>query len=184
MNAPAPIHLLDADTPERLADLSALAHIIWQQHYVPLIGQAQVEYMLAEGYSDEALMRDHEAGKRFTLAMRGERAIGFAAVSPPEPSEPDCAWLDKLYVAQEARNLGVGRRLVERAAWQIDEFWSAEKMALRVNRHNDSSITAYKAMGFAICDTDVKPIGQGFVMDDYIMRAPRAHLANRSAASN
>ncbi len=116
----APVELVPADTPALLAELSALAHVIWHQHYAPIIGREQVEYMLAEGYSEAALARQWAAGTRFTLARHDARYVGFAAVSL-DPVDAAMAWLDKLYVHIDARGLGVGRRLVARAAAQARE---------------------------------------------------------------
>lgn len=172
------IELIAADSPELLLELSALAHVIWHQHYTPIIGQAQVEYMLDDGYSERALEQQLAAGTRFTLAQRRSRFVAFAALSP-DADNPGIAWLDKLYVHAEARNLGVGRRLVERAADQALEFGAA-MLRLRVNRHNAESITAYQRIGFEIESADVKDIGNGFVMDDYIMAAPTQRLAHAS----
>ena len=42
-------------------------------------------------------------------------------------------------------------------------------MRLRVNRHNDAAIRAYRRAGFVIVASDCLPIGGGFVMDDYLM---------------
>ncbi|AWN15364.1 N-acetyltransferase [Salinisphaera sp. LB1] len=169
------IELVAADNPALLLELSALAHVIWHQHYTPIIGREQVEYMLDGGYSEHALNEQMAAGTRFTLARRGERYVAFVAVSP-DADDPDTAWLDKLYVHIEARNLGVGRRLVQRAADQAREFGAAT-LRLRVNRHNAESITAYRRLGFETEYEDVKDIGHGFVMDDYVMAAPVERIA-------
>ncbi|MES1953725.1 GNAT family N-acetyltransferase [Salinisphaera hydrothermalis] len=169
-----PIELVAADTPSLLLELSALAHVIWRQHYTPIIGREQVEYMLHGGYSESALNEQLAAGTRFTLARRGPRFLAFAAVSP-DSDAPKTAWLDKLYVHIEARNLGVGRRLVERACEQARTF-GADTLRLRVNRDNAESITAYQRIGFEIEQEDVKDIGHGFVMDDYIMAMPAERL--------
>lgn len=169
------IELVAAESPALLLELSALAHVIWHQHYTPIIGQEQVQYMLEGGYSESALSEQQATGTRFTLARRGKRFVAFAAVSP-DAGDADTAWLDKLYVHVEARNLGLGRRLVERAAEQAREF-GATILRLRVNRYNAESITAYQRIGFAIECEDVKNIGNGFVMDDYVMTMPVERLA-------
>lgn len=174
------IELVAADTPALLLDLSALAHVTWHQHYTPIIGRAQIGYMLDSGYSESALGEQLAAGTRFTLARRGERFVAFAAVSR-DTEDLDTAWLDKLYVHIDARHLGIGRRLIERAATQAHEF-GATVLRLRVNRHNAQSITAYKHTGFAVEYEDVKNIGHGFVMDDYIMAAPVERLITMDRA--
>ena len=39
-----------------LTTISKLAEIIWNDHYVPFIGQQQVDYMLAKIYNYESLI--------------------------------------------------------------------------------------------------------------------------------
>ena len=42
-------------------------------------------------------------------------------------------------------------------------------MYLTVNKYNEHAIDVYKHYGFKIVDSVVTDIGNGFVMDDYIM---------------
>ena len=42
-------------------------------------------------------------------------------------------------------------------------------MYLTVNKYNDLGIRAYKGTGFEVVDAVETPIGNGFIMDDYIM---------------
>src|SRR5699024_439770 len=57
-----------AATTPALAELSRLAHIIWREHYPPIIGHEHVEYMLARGYTPAALAAEQAAGGHFLLA--------------------------------------------------------------------------------------------------------------------
>ena len=43
---------------------------------------------------------------------------------------------------------------------------------LTVNKHNELGIRAYRAKGFETIDAVETDIGEGFVMDDYIMEKP------------
>jgi ribosomal protein S18 acetylase RimI-like enzyme len=43
------------------------------------------------------------------------------------------------------------------------------RLILSVNKRNTKAITAYQRNGFVIADSVVTDIGDGFVMDDYIM---------------
>jgi RimJ/RimL family protein N-acetyltransferase len=43
------------------------------------------------------------------------------------------------------------------------------KIALAVNKRNSNAIAAYEKWGFHIEQSVVKDIGNGFVMDDFIM---------------
>ena len=48
------VQLLLADQTH-LDTISELAHTIWNAHYVPIIGQEQVDYMLGQMYNKENL---------------------------------------------------------------------------------------------------------------------------------
>jgi ribosomal protein S18 acetylase RimI-like enzyme len=46
------------------------------------------------------------------------------------------------------------------------------KIWLTVNRNNSNSIKTYESLGFVKSRTQIADIGEGFVMDDYIMEKP------------
>ncbi|MFR9065367.1 MAG: GNAT family N-acetyltransferase, partial [[Clostridium] scindens] len=43
------------------------------------------------------------------------------------------------------------------------------KIYLTCNKHNDNTLAIYDHLGFKITDEQVADIGNGFVMDDYIL---------------
>ncbi len=163
--AARPWFRLEPVTASRLPRLAALAESIWWQCYPPIIGAEQVHYMLGRGYSLPALREQLRAGVRFRLLVAGVRTIGFFAWEPLERE----AFLDKLYLLPEYHGVGLGRMMLAAVA---DEAVGTglEAVNLRVNRHNAPAIRAYRRAGFAVVAEDVKSIGGGFVMDDYLMR--------------
>lgn len=152
--------------------LAALAREIWHEHYPGIIGVDQIEYMLATGYSAQTMAAEQSAGTRFVLARIDNADVGFASVSP-DCTDSTSAWLDKLYVKQTHRGGGVGQRLL---AWAADtgRALHARSLCLRVNRDNTGAVAIYRKAGFTVLREHVKPIGRGFVMDDYIMACPLA----------
>ena len=44
-----------------------------------------------------------------------------------------------------------------------------ETLYLQVNKYNHGSVEAYKRMGFTVIRSVKVDIGQGFLMDDYVM---------------
>ena len=156
-----------AATEADLPAVAGLAGVIWREHYPSIISRAQIDYMLARGYSIDALrgfVRDAGSGLAI-LSVGGARA-GFAAWY--RANEPSTTKLDKLYVLASARGTGAGRRLIEHveAAARSDR---SRTLILNVNKDNAKAIAAYRACGFAIRDAVVADIGGGFVMDDYVM---------------
>ena len=148
--------------PEDVKTLAALADEIWHQHFTPIIGEQQVNYMLDWFQDEEAMTRQLQEGMIYQMAYADGEPIGYCGCKPEE----DRLFLSKLYVKKAFRSLGVGRMLFDSACG----FGRGKRAVyLTVNKHNDNTIAIYKKMGFAVIDSVVTDIGNGFVMDDYIM---------------
>ena len=148
---------------DQIAAVAALARETWTQHYVPIIGAAQVEYMLAKFQSAEAIARQIAAeGYEYYLAP----GAGYLALVP-DPAKKSLL-LSKIYVKASARGTGLGRALAEFAERRCCEL-GCNELWLTVNRNNAGSIAFYERLGFRKTQTLVTDIGGGFVMDDWRM---------------
>ena len=76
--------------------------------------------------------------------------------------------LDKIYVDPGRQRLGLGARLIEHAAGRALALGCCT-LILAVNKRNQAAIAAYRKHGFAVRESVCVDIGQGFVMDDFIM---------------
>ncbi|MFN2381916.1 MAG: GNAT family N-acetyltransferase [Guyparkeria sp.] len=144
--------------------IASLAEFIWWRCYPPIIGSAQVHYMLGRGYALSALREAHASGTRFSLMRLAGQPIGFCAWR----QQADAAFLDKLYLHPGFHGTGLGRWLIDASCRQMAEE-GFDRVTLRVNRHNQPAIRAYRRVGFDVSGADCQPIGGGFVMDDYLM---------------
>ena len=150
-----------------LSEIQKLAHAIWHEHYPGIISFEQIEYMLREGYSLEALQREFAQGAiRYDRALVEGALVGFSAHGPH--CDADALVLHKLYVEVAQRGRGCARKLVEAAAEHALAN-SRNRVILRVNKRNRVAIAAYERMGFANRGSIVSDIGSGFSMDDYLM---------------
>lgn len=144
-----------------------LARDIWPGVYGRILSPGQLEYMLEMMYSPEVMRREmDEGGIKFYLAREDGRPVGFASFGPYAGNE---AKLHKLYLLEQARGRGYGRKLLEfiSSAARDDSY---KFLRLNVNRNNTGSVAAYLACGFEkYLKVDV-PIGNGFFMNDHIMR--------------
>jgi ribosomal protein S18 acetylase RimI-like enzyme len=152
-------------TTERQREIvESLAREIWTEHYSPIIGREQVDYMLDKFQSQEAIAEQIRAGVIYFLIRSGEEFIGYIAVQP----KGDELFLSKIYVASKRRGRGHGKKAI-----QFVESLAKErklgKIVLTVNKNNSKSIRAYEKMGFTIAGALTQDIGNGFVMDDYKM---------------
>jgi diamine N-acetyltransferase len=144
-----------------------IANKIWTDHYVPIVGKNQVEYMLSKFQSAEAIKRQIDEGYRYFLILLYEKPAGYFSVLP-KASEKSM-FLSKLYIEKELRGRGIAKTSVS----YIEEMCKKAGLGvlwLTVNKNNTDSIKAYEKMGFFNAEAIVQDIGGGFVMDDYLMR--------------
>jgi ribosomal protein S18 acetylase RimI-like enzyme len=151
--------------PDDAPALARLAREIWTQHYTPLIGPEQVEYMLDKFQSAEYIQSQLGEGYVYYMAYADGEAAGYCAIRPDEAGE---IFLSKIYVKKEFRGMGLARAFIDGF---LEEFREGnyKKIRLTVNKGNADSIAAYKRLGFEIVYSVVSDIGEGYVMDDYIM---------------
>jgi diamine N-acetyltransferase len=152
--------------PEHLAEISALAAVIWRAHYPGIITPEQIEYMLARMYAVDVLRRELEQGIAWFRALVDDELRGFASVGPAENAGE--FKLHKLYVHPDSQRLGLGTALLQ-ACESAARPRGARTLILNVNKRNEKAIAAYLKRGFTIRDSIVADIGGGFVMDDFVM---------------
>lgn len=158
---------LEAEDVEQLA---ALAREIWYAHYPAIITTAQIEYMLAQRYGLDVVRGElnREGLWWIKLMVAGEMA-GFASYFLTGAAGE--MKIDKLYVHPRHQRRGHGARMIGYIG-TVAHRQGCDRLVLAVNKHNRSAIAAYLKHGFHIADAVVKDIGDGFIMDDYVMQKP------------
>jgi RimJ/RimL family protein N-acetyltransferase len=141
-----------------------LAYEIWNEHFTPIIGKAQVDYMLEKFQSIEAISEQIEQGYQYYLLKTDEGFIGYTGVQQRE----DELFLSKLYIKSSQRCKGYSRKTVQFLGNMARER-GIDKMTLTVNKNNIDAIKAYEKFGFENLGPIVQDIGGGFIMDDYKM---------------
>lgn len=145
--------------------VQSLARTVWQATYPALISQAQIDTMLAARYAAPSIREQLESPRDAWWIARQDGAV--VAFAHAQATPPDCK-LDKLYVDPMRQRSGIGAALLDRvSAWARTQ--QAARLWLQVNRGNAQAIRAYEKYGFRIVEARVFDIGQGFLMDDYIL---------------
>ena len=140
-----------------------LAKEIWYEHYTPIIGAKQVDYMLGKYQSEGAVSKAIGDGYTYCIAFLEGKPAGYFAIK-----EDDGTFLSKFYVCKNNRGMGIGRSMLE---WIENEcrIIKSKRIWLTCNKYNAETIQKYIHMGFIIIDSIVTDIGNGYVMDDYVM---------------
>jgi GNAT superfamily N-acetyltransferase len=157
----------------------------WPSTYGHIISQEQIDFMLDWMYSDVSLEKQMNTGCEFYIAsIKKENeqwdAVGFCSVSPDdekaevsnnsaEKVEGSKAHkLNKLYVLPTAQGTGAGIALLNKCI-EVAKASGSSSLFLQVNKQN-SAYSFYLKHGF-IKEAEFKfDIGNGFFMDDYVMR--------------
>jgi GNAT superfamily N-acetyltransferase len=163
----------------------------WPSTYGHIISQAQIDFMLDWMYSDDSLEKQMNTGCEFYIASiknsnvnnldNGDwDAVGFCSVSPDDEKKEEennstekvenskAHKLNKLYVLPSAQGTGAGKALLNKCI-EVAKAAGSNSLFLQVNKLNNA-YTFYLKKGF-IKEREFKfDIGNGFYMDDYVMR--------------
>ena len=150
---------------DRLAEIAALAYKIWNVHYPPIVGQAQVDYMLERFYNLEALKKQISEGQEFYLIQEEGRDNGFIALSR---KGPDDFFIHKFYINTNEQGKGLGEKVFNKVLGLFDS--EHPKIQLTVNRQNHKAINFYFKIGFRIREVADFDIGNGYLMNDFVMQ--------------
>ncbi len=160
------MRLREVSSPTDAELVADLAERCWRHHYTPIIGEAQVDYMLTKFQSTPAILEQIAEGRDYRL-IEDESPLGYLATDLS-----DQLFLSKLYILPEQQGRGAGR-------WAVEELAKAHpdlEIHLTVNKHNHGTIVFYERVGFFKGEAVVADIGNGFVMDDWKMHRPSASI--------
>jgi ribosomal protein S18 acetylase RimI-like enzyme len=139
---------------------------IWPVAYGTILSKAQLDYMINRFYNENALSQLMDKGHVFYLAQdENENFVGF--LSFEINSAPHKTKIHKIYVLPETQGTGLGRQFFELVKEKAIEN-NQKAIFLNVNKYN-TSLHFYTKLGFTVIKDEVIDIGEGYVMDDYVM---------------
>jgi ribosomal protein S18 acetylase RimI-like enzyme len=158
---------LDAMTAADFETLARLGEVIWRSHYTKIIGSAQIDYMLAERYTPEKLRLYLNADDRWLMLLRiDKRAVGYCSYALTD--DPGEMKLEQLYLLPELHGQGLGKLMLRHVEEQA-RVRGRSTLTMQTNKRNAAAIAFYRKAGFTVREEAVFDIGNGFVMDDYVM---------------
>lgn len=150
--------------------LEKLARAIWPSTYSDIISAAQIEFMLSWMYAEQTLQSQFDEGHEFYILSEQNSDLGFLAlewISSTTDRKQQTLKINKLYILSQQQNKGFGKALIQKAIQRASETKVLE-IILQVNKANKAK-DFYAHLGFQIKEEAIFDIGNGFVMDDYIM---------------
>lgn len=154
---------LIAATTADVQTIHDIAQRVWSVHYIPhIITQAQMDYMMEWMYSADSLAKQMNEGKLFWLIQHEGETAGYISIS----NEDGHLFLHKFYIDLPYQKLGIGSSILNQA---ITNFAGAIDIRLQVNRKNYKAINFYFKNGFSIERAEDFDIGNGYLMEDFVM---------------
>ncbi len=150
----------------QLGIIQNLAKVIWPKAYGAILSEAQLDYMMEMMYSNDSLRSQLLSNNVFLLAEIENKIVGFASYELNYQNS-NSTKIHKLYVLPEIQGKGVGKGFIQYIQnIALNQVNTA--LILNVNKYNKAK-DFYLHNGFEIADSLVVDIGNGYVMDDFVM---------------
>lgn len=147
-----------------ISEMSKMATVIVREHFDPLIGKAQNDYMLQKFQTEDAIREQLRSGYQYFFVREDGRNIGFLAFYP----KGNALYLSKFYLYKSERGKDYSRRMLEFIVAHARAL-HLDGIELNVNKQN-SACRAYESLGFKLLRAEKNSLGSGFYMDDYVYR--------------
>ncbi|AHM60578.1 N-acetyltransferase GCN5 [Flammeovirgaceae bacterium 311] len=139
----------------------------WPPTFGDILSGAQIEYMLEMMYSIPALQEQvNQKGHTFILVSEEEAFLGFASYELNYQGQPKTK-IHKIYVLPAAHGKGLGKVLIDHIR-EVALAHCNPTLTLNVNRYN-RAVQFYERIGFTMVGKEDISIGNGYLMEDYIM---------------
>ncbi len=154
-------------SPLDFKTIQDIAYKTWPDTYGVILSQAQLDYMLDNFYSEATLNENFsQKNHRFLLLKEADTTLGFASYEH-NYNEELCTRVHKIYLLPKTQGKGLGKLLIDKMAALAVESGS-KKLSLNVNRFN-KAFAFYKKIGFDVIKEEDIAIGNGYLMEDYVM---------------
>jgi diamine N-acetyltransferase len=143
-----------------------IAYRTWPETYGPILSKEQLEYMLDKFYSLDYLQANVAAKQGFFIIQENQIPLGFLGIEHQHNAEL-VTKIHKIYILPNNQGRGIGKFAIDFVS-DLALKNNSERLRLNVNKFN-KAIEFYRKIGFEVTDEVVIEIGNGYVMDDYIM---------------
>ena len=143
-----------------------LAEKSWLSHYPGIISPEQIDFMLDLMYSEEEITRQFN-NPNYHYYLLGNEKNFYGIMGIENHYEQNTTKLHRIYLTEDGKGKGLGKEAIQFLKNQILEVGD-QRITLAVNKQNPS-YHFYLSQGFKVYEEGVFDIGNGFVMDDYLM---------------
>lgn len=145
-----------------------LAKRSWENAYAEILSQEQMKFMLDTMYSEAEISEQLKNPNYHYYLVFDEVLNSFDGFLGYENHyEENTTKLHRIYLVPESKGKGLGKKTLEFLNEKVKESGDL-RIILNVNKHN-SAQQFYISQGYKVYDDGVFDIGNGYVMDDFLM---------------
>ena len=145
--------------------IKTIAEKAWRPTYDHILTEQQTIYMLDLMYNSLTLENQINHNIAFFMVDLEQETVGYFAL---ETINDQIVKLHKLYLDPMQKQKGLGSKIIQFIKeWTLEN--QRERIILNVNKNN-SAVHFYQKMGFTTIEEMILDIGEGYVMDDYVMQ--------------
>lgn len=145
-----------------------LARRSWENAYADILSKEQMEFMLAEMYSENEILHHFQNPYYHYYLIQDENNNTFVGFIGYEHNYAEkTTKLHRIYLVPESKGKGFGKGALQFLNEKVSENGN-NRIILNVNKYN-SARNFYESQGYKVYDEGVFDIGNGFVMDDFLM---------------
>ena len=164
VDAGRPVKVRPAVSDWDLSIVEDIAREVWTEAYEGVVPRAQTDYMVEKFQTVPALREQISRGYTYLLVTVDGTPAGYCGYVPDDRG----LFLSKIYIRKEFRGTGLSSRLFD-ILRVTARTMGKDRVHLTVNRDNARAIAVYEHEGFSVSGTADTDIGEGFVMNDYLM---------------
>ncbi|WP_294326653.1 GNAT family N-acetyltransferase [uncultured Chryseobacterium sp.] len=145
-----------------------LARRSWENAYAEILSEEQMEYMLSEMYSEQEIENQLQNPNYHYYLIEDENNGSYEGFIGYEHHYEDrTTKLHRIYLVPESKGKGFGKSALLFLNGKVSESGN-ERIILTVNKYNAAK-AFYESQGYRVYGEGVFDIGNGFVMDDFLM---------------
>lgn len=160
------IKITQAETANIL-DIQEIANTTWPQAFKDILSPDQIQYMMKMMYSTKSLTHQmQQYGHQFIIAKEDSRNLGYASFEV-NYENLNKTKIHKIYILPDLQGKGLGKSIIN-SVMEMAKINKNHLLTLNVNRDN-KAVKFYEYLGFSVVGKVDIPIGNGFIMEDFIM---------------
>ena len=159
------VEFLQVSNPDHVTKVVDMADTIWRECYKGILSDEQIEYMVDKYQSDNVVTKKMiNEGYEYYLLNNGVNVIGFVSFL----KDGNKLLLTNLYILEVYREKGYCKLVIDKVIKKCQDT-DIDRVRITLNKMNEQGIKFWSNLGFTKIEENVQDIGNGFVIDNYLL---------------